>query len=186
MLWLYHETIVSCQHMWTAKMKERKRKNRVDERRCPKIFVEEISLCASCSLFSSRTSTIVPRTIVPMNEVLEITQVFFKAPTKLHDAGSFLNLTPRTIMNWLHLWCDVCTGTVHNQPRYIGTSQSPVKVDKPFFSGRRKYHCSRLEKEEKSWNVITMRSMTTNLKNGVQIDSMMLPCSMKIYLNGCG
>ena len=84
-----------------AIMKERKRKNRSDVWRCPQSTCrKELSVRASCTLFSSRTSTMVHRTVLPMNEVLEIMYMFVNAPTKLRDAASFLNYTPRTIMSW--------------------------------------------------------------------------------------
>ena len=53
------------------------------------------------------------------------------------------------IVNWWQMCRQICSVTMDKQPKFRGTSEAPIQIDEPFFSGSRKYNRGRLEKGDK-------------------------------------
>ena len=62
----------------------------------------------------------------------------------MRDAASATAHSTATVVECWVMCRNLCSAVIESRPKYVGTEQKPVQIEKSYFAGRRKYRRGRI------------------------------------------
>ena len=79
-----------------------------------------------------------------LNKILELIWLFIYGKCTVREAANVTNHGIATVIEWFHKCRRVCSDTIELLPKFVGTYEAPVKIDKSYSLWNRKYNRGRI------------------------------------------
>lgn len=77
-------------------------------------------------------------------KIIELVYLFLFFRLNIRQCAYVTGLHTHAVGDWNNLMREVCSNSLVNEPKMVGTLENPIQIDESFFSGRRKYNTGRL------------------------------------------
>lgn len=124
-------------------MKESKREKRFFLRCGIKKCRKTCSIRSANKFFHFTDSGGRPNCKMSMCDIVRLAYFFTTSTSTIKQLSTICGNGTRTVCTWLNLFRKVCTLTMDDAPKLVGTHENPVQIDEAFFGGRAKYNRGR-------------------------------------------
>ena len=109
-----------------------------------KYYRKELPICGENSFFQYKESSRRGHARLKVSEILELVHIFLFTYGTILEVAYTSGHSLHTVIDWYNMIREVCTHSVGNAPKMLGTATNPVQIDESYFSGRRNYGKGRL------------------------------------------